>query len=267
VPANASTVESIPPEQIIAEVPIASPDASTQLARAPEPVKTGATVMRLGDAPPAKRPIGLIIAIAAVCAGGAAAAMYFAMRTPPAPPEPHTSVEPAHAPPVPELPKSGSSVPTKGQIDIASGSAASAGAGPEIGPGSSSGSAADAGSAHVSASAGSAKRPPAPPSPPPPPARHDEPTLGDDAIAQQLKDADAALAGGNVDLAWRLANGAINNGSAGQRSYAHGIHGQIECVSHNNAEGAAIDLRQARGSARQRILKACHAQNLLMEEH
>jgi hypothetical protein len=81
-----------------------------------------------------------------------------------------------------------------------------------------------------------------------------------------IKEAEQAVAGGNYDLAWRLANAAINNGNATQQAYAHGIHGEIECVAHNNAEGAAIDLRQARGSARNRILRACHARNLLMEQ-
>jgi serine/threonine-protein kinase len=253
---QAATVESIPPEQVILEIPIASPDASTQLSPAQLAMKTGATVVRL-DEVPRRRPVGLIAVIAIACAGGAAAAVYFAVRTPPEPP-PKQAVEPAKAEPAkPEVPAK-PDVPTKPQIDVAAGSA--------------KGSAEPAkGSAEMppvapapGAGSGSAKKPP-----PSPPHHQSEPdvSLGNDEIAQQLKDADAALASGDTDMAWRLANSAINNGNPGQQAYAHGIHGAIECTAHNNEEGASIDLRQARGGARARILKACHAKNLLMEEH
>jgi eukaryotic-like serine/threonine-protein kinase len=254
---QASTVESIAPEQIVAEIPIASPDASTQLSPAQAKMKTGATVMRLPDAP-GRRPIGLIVVIAIACAGGAAAAVFYAMRQTPQPPEPpkHAVAEPqkgsAEAPAKgsAEAPAKGSAeVPTKGQIDVASGSDGSA-------------SPSAAGSAVPPVAAGSANKPPSQVHKAAP-----EASLGNDEVAQQLKDADAALASGNTDLAWRLANGAINNGNPTQRAYAHGIHGAIECAAHNNEEGAGIDLRQASGSARARILKTCHARNLLMEQH
>jgi hypothetical protein len=91
----------------------------------------------------------------------------------------------------------------------------------------------------------------------------------DPAVQDQLAQAEQELATGNVDMAWRLANTIINTGHGAARAQAIGIHGVIECTRHNSAEGAGIDLRRLGGGgpARERILAACHARDMLVEEH
>jgi serine/threonine protein kinase len=103
----------------------------------------------------------------------------------------------------------------------------------------------------------------------PKPSADDDPT-GDSpdesSAREQLQKAEAALAAKNFDLAERIAN-SVNNTAAKpkQLAQARAIRAIVACVSHNDAEGAQIELRSlARNPVmRKRALAACQRHGLL----
>jgi serine/threonine-protein kinase len=245
-----------------APVPEVSPQAKT-VPSEPGAQKAGVPTVK-APVPPAKRPIGLIIGLGLACAGAIGVAVYFATRTPPAPP--------AIAEPTPSKPDKPVGHAGDRPVDHSGDTSVDHSGGKPVDHGG------DKPLDHSSTQpappidAGATKRgsndTKAPPrgsddTKAPPPETGPEV----DAARQQLEQAETALAKNDVDLAWRLANAVINTGPASMKAQAYAIHGVLSCTEHNDAEGAGIDLRHlGRGAARQRILKACHERDLLMEE-
>ena len=103
-----------------------------------------------------------------------------------------------------------------------------------------------------------------PPAPPPPPDNEGE---GDDEIRDKLKQAATAFERHDYDLAERLANAVINShGAPKQRATARLIHGQVQCVAHNDQEAAQIDLRNLENfrALRLRLLNVCRNHHVLI---
>ena len=67
----------------------------------------------------------------------------------------------------------------------------------------------------------------------------------DEGIKKQLDDAEAALAGGQLDRAERLANSVIQStdAKARQRAHAHLIRGIVKCTQEQDQEAATAALR------------------------
>jgi serine/threonine-protein kinase len=95
----------------------------------------------------------------------------------------------------------------------------------------------------------------------------DEEADGDEALAQKLKDANAAFKAGNFSRAEELANAVSNSEDATpqQRMRALMLYGMLQCAAHNDA-GRAHAVVRLLGSApklRRRVIEACNAKGYL----
>jgi len=197
-------------------------------------------------------------------AGRASSTTHDIAATKPTPPRP----EPVVAAVKPEQGMADPGAGSSGSADAESVADLNAGS---AGSGSKAGSSAKAGSSPIAPPVAQAAKPPVAVARGPAQTGSTNATkeTTDPAVQDQLAQAEQELAKGNVDMAWRLANTIINTGHGAARAQAIGIHGVIECTRNNSAEGAGIDLRRLGGGgpARDRILAACHARDMLVEEH
>ncbi|MGN6106293.1 MAG: serine/threonine-protein kinase [Kofleriaceae bacterium] len=216
---------------------------------APPPPVAPAPAPAAGTTPPARRSTGRIVGLALGCAAIAAVAMYFAMRPDkPAPSAPEPAPEPVEVATAPAdaalAPDALAALDAAVVVAVAPDAAAVERARPP--------NAASTGHSGPRGSGGPAKPEP---TDPPEPTEPEDPTLRD-----QLRAAEAALAGGQLGRAEQLANAVIDSSAAGprQRARAHLIRGTVQCTMNHNQEGALISLRNiAQPRLRRQLIDAC----------
>jgi serine/threonine-protein kinase len=216
-------------------------------------VRIGAPTVSSVPPPPARRARWPLVIGACVLAGGGALAMYLAMRggddkprdaervvrdDPPKRMQPIAPVPPPSPPPPiskpADVPPVDAGVPVATSIDAA----------------------------------------PAPVPPPPHPVRPDraEPKpegKADPLATQALHDAEAAIRGGDWELAERRANSVFDMAEATdyQRAYAHALAGIVACHLHNDQEKLQINLRGIKYPAlRRKLLAGCRSENVVMPD-
>ncbi len=113
-----------------------------------------------------------------------------------------------------------------------------------------------------------AKKPPAQDTKQKPPAADDETADdGDEAVAKQLHEAEAALAASKWDRAESLANtvSSSEDSNVRQKQRAALIFGTVQCLARNDEGRARIALRKLVGAPklRRKLIDACHTNNYL----
>ncbi len=111
-------------------------------------------------------------------------------------------------------------------------------------------------------------KPPKPNETKPPKPKVDEPKPGpdpedDESVAETLVNAQTALANGDLELAGRLANIAVNRGGPRQRAQGSTVKGLIACERRDlEMANAALNNLQGRPAMRKRVIAKCREKGL-----